>query len=82
MLQRVRDEAHRVALQYQRSTRKRSLRSELLDIPGVGEAMATTLLKTFGSVAAVRHAEKQELHSVPGIGAGLAEKIYSALHPE
>ena len=82
MLQRVRDEAHRVALQYQRSTRKRSLRSELLDIPGVGEAMATTLLKTFGSVAAVRQAEKEQLHSVPGIGSALAEKIYSALHPE
>lgn len=82
MLQRVRDEAHRVALQYQRSTRKRSLRSELLDIPGVGEAMATTLLKTFGSVAAVRQAQKEQLHSVPGIGSALAEKIYSALHPE
>ena len=82
MLQRVRDEAHRVALQYQRSTRKRSLRSELLDIPGVGEAMATTLLKTFGSVAAVRQAEKEQLHSVPGIGSALADKIYSALHPE
>ena len=82
MLQRVRDEAHRAALQYQRSTRKRSLRSELLDIPGVGEAMATTLLKTFGSVAAVRQAEKEQLHSVPGIGSALAEKIYSALHPE
>ena len=82
MLQRVRDEAHRVALQYQRSTRKRSLRSELLDIPGVGEAMATNLLKTFGSVAAVRQAEKEQLHSVPGIGSALADKIYSALHPE
>ena len=82
MLQRVRDEAHRAALQYQRSTRKRSLRSELLDIPGVGEAMATTLLKTFGSVAAVRQAEKEQLHSVPGIGSALADKIYSALHPE
>ena len=82
MLQRVRDEAHRAALQYQRSTRKRSLRSELLDIPGVGEAMATTLLKTFGSVAAVRQAEKERLHAVPGIGSALADKIYSALHPE
>jgi Nuclease subunit of the excinuclease complex len=80
MLQRVRDEAHRVAIQYQRSTRKRSLRSELVDIPGVGESMAQALLKTFGSVAAVRNAEVDQLRRVPGIGPALAERIYSSLH--
>jgi len=80
MLQRVRDEAHRVAIQYQRSTRKRSLRSELVDIPGVGDSMAQALLKTFGSVAAVRNAEVDQLRRVPGIGPALAERIYSSLH--
>lgn len=80
MLQRVRDEAHRVAIQYQRSTRKRSLRSELVDIPGVGESVAQALLKTFGSVAAVREADADQLQRVPGIGPALAERIYSSLH--
>lgn len=79
MLQRVRDEAHRVAIQYQRSTRKRSLRSELVDIPGVGESMAQSLLKTFGSVAAVREADAEQLRRVPGVGPALAERIYSSL---
>lgn len=79
MLQRVRDEAHRVAIQYQRSTRKRSLRSELVDIPGVGESMAQSLLKTFGSVAAVREADAEQLRRVPGVGPALAERIYASL---
>ena len=82
MLQRVRDEAHRVAIQYQRSTRKRSLRSELVDIPGVGDAMAQSLLKTFGSVAAVREADVEQLRQVPGIGPSLAERIHASLHSD
>ena len=80
LLQRVRDEAHRVAISFQRSTRKRSLRSQLHDIPGVGEAMANTLLKHFGSVAALKEAEHDRLMDVPGVGKGLAERIWSALH--
>ena len=80
LLQRVRDEAHRVALSYQRSTRKRSLKSELVNISGVGETTANTLLKTFGSVQAIRQAAAEDLERVPGIGPALAEKIYAHLH--
>lgn len=80
LLQRVRDEAHRVAISYQRRTRKRSLRSELVDIPGVGESMARNLLTTFGSVAAIRRAEPDELMRAPGIGQKLAQTIHSHLH--
>jgi excinuclease ABC subunit C len=79
LLQRVRDEAHRVAISYQRTTRKRSLRSQLLDVPGVGEAMAARLLKSFGSVAAVKGASVEDLCRVPGVGSELAERIHQAL---
>lgn len=80
LLQRVRDEAHRVALSYQRTTRKRSLKSELVDIPGVGESTANALLKTFGSVSAIRLADAEDLQRAPGIGAGLARAIHAHLH--
>jgi len=79
LLQRVRDEAHRVAISYQRTTRKKSLRSQLLDIPGVGEAMTKRLLTSFGSVAAVKAATVQDLKAVSGVGPELAERIHSAL---
>lgn len=82
LLQRVRDEAHRVAISYQRSTRKRSLRSQLLDIDGVGEKTANALLQTFGSVQAVKTASPEDLARVPGIGAQLAAKIHRALRPD
>ncbi|MFZ9101108.1 MAG: excinuclease ABC subunit UvrC [Pontimonas sp.] len=79
LLQRVRDEAHRVAISYQRTTRKKSLRSQLLDVPGVGEAMTKRLLTSFGSVAAVKSATIEELRRVPGVGSELAERIHQAL---
>jgi excinuclease ABC subunit C len=56
------------------------LKSELVDIPGVGEAMANALLKTFGSVAQVRTADVESLQKVPGVGKKLAHTIYSSLH--
>lgn len=80
LLQRVRDEAHRVALSYQRRTRKRSLKSELVDIPGVGEATANALLTTFGSVHALRQAQPEDLRRAPGVGPALAETIFGHLH--
>lgn len=82
LLQRLRDEAHRVAISYQRLTRKKSLRTELLDIEGVGEAVAKKLLTTIGSVSAVRKATEDELQTVEGVGPALAKKIYRHLHPE
>ncbi len=81
VLQRVRDEAHRVALGYQKSTRKRSLASQLAEIQGVGEKTVTLLLRTFGSVQAIKKADLEDLRLVPGVGPSLAEKIYRHLHP-
>ena len=81
LLQRIRDESHRVAISYQRSTRKRSLTSELRDIPGVGEEMAKAILRHFGSVSKVRSASIQAIQEVPKVGPKLAEKIHSFLAP-
>ena len=79
LLQRARDEAHRVAIRYQRSTRKRTLRSELLDIPGLGTVSVAKILKHFGSVAKVKQASIDEITHVPGVGAVVAEKIHTFL---
>lgn len=75
LLQRVRDEAHRVAITYQRGTRKKILGSELGEIPGVGPGTAKKLLRHFGSVSKIKHASEDELHEVPGVGPGLAATI-------
>lgn len=79
MLQRLRDEAHRVAIGYQRQTRKRGIKSKLADIPGVGEATVKALLSHFGSLQAVRAAEIEQLLAVPGIGPQMAQKIHASL---
>jgi excinuclease ABC subunit C len=84
LLQRLRDEAHRFGVAYSRHQRsRRTLTSELLQIPGVGPARRRALLERFGSLAGVRSASLTELTSVPGISAGLAERIHQQLkdHP-
>ena len=67
LLQRIRDEAHRFAVTFQRSARRmRDLRSELDDIPGIGPTRRRQLLQTFGSVAGVRRASREALTSAVG----------------
>jgi excinuclease ABC subunit C len=81
LLQRARDEAHRFAIEYHRKLRSKGLRrSELDDIPGIGEKRKTALLVEFGSLAALRKASAEEIARVPGIGAGTAENIHEFLH--
>lgn len=75
LLQRVRDEAHRVAITYQRQTRKRTLATTLSDIPGVGQKIGKELLRHFGSLTRVKQASPEDLTEVPGVGRALAEKI-------
>jgi len=81
LLQRIRDESHRVAISYQRSTRKRSLTSELRDIPGVGEELSKAILRHFGSVSRVKSASVADIEDVPKVGPKLAEQIHSFLSP-
>lgn len=67
LIQRVRDEAHRFAVTAQRKQRRiKDLRSELLDIPGVGAKTAKKLLTQLGSAKAVRAATEAEIAAVTG----------------
>jgi excinuclease ABC subunit C len=76
MLQRIRDEAHRFAVTYNRKLRsKRTIRSELSEIPGVGAARQKALLARFGSMRAVAAASETEIASLPGFGPALARKV-------
>ncbi len=80
LLQRVRDEAHRTALRYQRQKRSsRMTTSALDDIPGLGPARRKALLTRFGSVARLRRATPEEIAAVPGIGPSLAERVLAGL---
>ena len=80
LMERVRDEAHRFAITHHRKRRgKRSLRSALDDIPGVGPALKKALVKHFGSVAAIRSADAERLAEVKGIGPALAQRIVETL---
>ncbi len=74
LLQRVRDEAHRFAITFHRDKRsKRTFKTELVDIPGVGEKTSTLLLRKFGSAKKVREAGHDSLKEV--VGESLAGKI-------
>jgi excinuclease ABC subunit C len=67
LVQRIRDEAHRFAVTFHRRARTmRDLRSELDHIPGIGPRRRRTLLATFGSLAGVRRATREELAAVVG----------------
>ncbi|MDW8804022.1 excinuclease ABC subunit UvrC [Streptomyces scabiei] len=80
LLQRVRDEAHRFALTYQRTKRAKRFRaSPLDDVPGLGEARKQALLKHFGSLKKLRSATIDQICEVPGIGRKTAETIAVAL---
>lgn len=74
LLQRVRDEAHRFAITYHRDKRsKRTIASELDDIPGVGPRTREKLIKHFGSVKKIREAFVEDLEDV--IGKVVAKRI-------
>ena len=76
LLQRLRDEAHRFAVSYNRKLRsKRTLRSDLAQIPGIGPERQKLLLSRFGSVRGVRGATAQEIARLPGISETLAVRI-------
>jgi excinuclease ABC subunit C len=80
LLQRVRDEAHRFAITYQRAKRAKRFRaSPLDDVPGLGETRKQALIKHFGSVKKLRSATIDQICEVPGIGRKTAEAIAVAL---
>ena len=80
LLQRVRDEAHRFAINYHRQKRGKAVTTSALDdVPGLGPARRAALLKHFGSVRKLGAASVEEIAGVPGIGPKLAVTIAAAL---
>ena len=80
LLTRIRDEAHRFAINYHRKLRgKRTLTSSLDQIPGVGPSRRKALLRAFGSLRKIREATPEELAKLPGVGMDLALLILQSL---
>ncbi|MFC1421387.1 excinuclease ABC subunit UvrC [Streptacidiphilus cavernicola] len=80
LLQRVRDEAHRFAITYQRQKRAKRLTAGALDtVPGLGESRRQALLKHFGSLKRLKAATVEEICEVPGVGRRTAEAVVAAL---
>ena len=79
LVQRLRDEAHRFAISYQRKKRSGSISSQLSEINGLGEKRVTALLKRFGSAKRLKQATLDEISEVAGIGPILAQQIRDAI---
>ena len=78
---RIRDEAHRFALDFHRQRRDaRGFASIFDDLEGVGPARRRALLNHFGSVDEMLGATQEELEGVPGVPAKTARRIYEQLH--
>ncbi len=77
----IQDEVHRFAIGYHKKLQSKSmLKSELLEIEGVGKARADTLLKHFGSLKKIKAASIDELSKVRGITKATAEAVYNYYH--
>ena len=82
LIQRLRDEAHRFAITFQRQKRKNDISSVLSEIPGLGPARVKVLLAHFGSVARLRAASADDIAEVRGVGPSLAAAIVGRLNGE
>jgi excinuclease ABC subunit C len=81
LLQRVRDEAHRFAIDFHRQRREKAMTHSLLDeLPGVGPVRKRALLEHFGSPERLVGASREELEAVPGIPGKLARDIHRQLN--
>jgi excinuclease ABC subunit C len=80
LVQRVRDEAHRFAIQHNRTQRRKSgLASRLDDIPGIGPARRKALIRAFGDVERIRGAAVEDLMGIKGVSRELAERLKAEL---
>jgi excinuclease ABC subunit C len=78
LLQRVRDEAHRFAVQYHQTLRD-DVSTVLESVDGIGSTRRRRLLRRFGSVDGVRNATESELEDVPGVGTETARQLAKRL---
>jgi excinuclease ABC subunit C len=83
LLQKLRDEAHRFAINFHRSKRSKIMLESLLDeVAGLGEIRRKSLLSHFGSVTALKAATVEELAVVPGIGKKMANTIIDQINSQ
>ena len=81
LLQRARDEAHRVALRYHRRRRgARAMETIFETLDGVGPVRRRAILRHFGSVERFLDASQEELEGVPGLPQKTARALYGQLH--
>jgi excinuclease ABC subunit C len=81
LLQRLRDEAHRFAIEHHRLRRDRSMTKSILDeLPGIGPARKRTLLRHFGSPERFMSATREELEAVPGLPGKVARRLHEQLN--
>ena len=79
VLTRLRDEAHRFAITYHRNLRERHIRESVLDeVPGIGAAKKTKLLRRFRSIYGIARAEAGDVASVAGVSSSVADAVLRA----
>ncbi len=80
LIERIRDEAHRFTISYNRQLREKAgVKSTLDEIPGIGPTRRTALLKAFKSIDGIRKASLEELAAVPGMTKASAAAVYEHL---
>ncbi|MCL2403543.1 MAG: helix-hairpin-helix domain-containing protein, partial [Coriobacteriia bacterium] len=81
LVKRIRDEAHRFAVDYHRKLRSKALTASILDeVPGIGPKKRKALIKHFGSFKKLKEASREELEMVTGITEEIAQDLYALLH--
>ena len=82
LITRVQDEAHRFAIEFHRSLRGKAQTHSILDeIEGIGAVRRKALLRSFGSLEAIRDADEEHLAHAPSMNAASARKVYEFFHP-
>ena len=83
LVKRIRDEAHRFAIEYHRKVRGRAMTASVLDdVPGIGDTRRKALISAFGSVKRLREASLDEIAAVKTVTRTVAEDVWTALHDE
>lgn len=81
LLQKTRDEAHRFAITYHRTLKQKQItKSELDEIPGIGESRKRILLQQFDSMEELKRAGMEQISGLPGMNSAAARQIWKYFH--